>query len=398
MAVIDAPYPTLFRTFIEMVLKRSLAQVQACSGPLPEDVRDQALHALSFGLKLATVWPLTRTLLLDLAPRMEQMGHRDDWLPYLEQGITCSQHCADLLTAAELQLQVGYLQRLCNRFAAAQHSLHASAEAFSAMGQLDGQARALNHLAYLAWQQHRYPEAEQLAGQALTLLADGDPEQASSFTTLGELARVRQQWQAAEQYHQMALQIRRQQGDPRRTAWSLQNLGNTLRSQGRFTETITHYRQAMTLLAEIHDHFHWAIICMNVAILYYQGQQFQQALDHYTQAEAIFRQVQSTLYLAKIAVNKGLVFLALQDWPQAENAFITSAELFQSLNDVGEALNARDGLGLTYLYQGKRAAALTVFTEALQALSQLRNDAAYATLQRELAEHWAQAQQRETEN
>lgn len=82
-----APYPSLFRVFIEQALKRSLAQVQCCPGPLSEDVRDQALHAVSFGLKLAPAWALTRALLIELAPKMEQMGHRDDWLPYLKAAL-----------------------------------------------------------------------------------------------------------------------------------------------------------------------------------------------------------------------------------------------------------------------------------------------------------------------
>ena len=240
--------------------------------------------------------------------------------------------------------------------------------------------------------QHSYADAEQFANDALALLDDCDPERASSFTTLGEVARMRQQWQAAHAYHQRALQIRLTQDDQRRVAWSLQNLGHTLRQQGRLAETISYYQQALAILAELHDTFHWAITAMNLAILYYQEEQFDQALAHYTQAEAIFRQTQSTLYLAKIAVNKGLVFLALQDWPQAEIAFTTSTALFRQLNDLGEALNAQDGLGLTYLHQGRPVEAAAIFAAALQELSQLGDRPIHAMLHQELSAHLAQAQ------
>ena len=392
IAAFKPDYPVLFRNLILQTLKRSLGQVQQSNGALPLEVREQALHTLTFGLKLDAAWPLTRTLLIELAPKLEQLGHRDDWLLYLEQGIERSRHCADLATAAELHLQAGYLHRLCSRFALAQSQLTASVETFTTLGQPQGQARALNHLAYLAWQQHSYADAEQFANDALALLDDCDPERASSFTTLGEVARMRQQWQAAQAYHQRALQIRIAQHDQRRAAWSLQNLGHTLRQQGRLAETISYYQQALAILAELHDTFHWAITAMNLAILYYQEEQFDQALAHYTQAEAIFRQTQSTLYLAKIAVNKGLVFLALQDWPQAEIAFTTSTALFRQLNDLGEALNAQDGLGLTYLHQGRPVEAAAIFAAALQELSQIGDRPIHAMLHQELSAHLAQAQ------
>jgi tetratricopeptide (TPR) repeat protein len=95
--------------------------------------------------------------------------------------------------------------------------------------------------------------------------------------------------------------------------------------------------------------------------------------------------------LAKIAVNKGLVFLAMHEWAQAENAFRTSATLFRTLGDVGEALNAQDGIGLAYLHQGRFAEASAIFAGSLQELATIGDGKAYAMLRRELSEHLAQA-------
>ncbi len=390
-------YPTLFRATLLRTLTRSLAQVQAATSALTESVRDQALHILTFALKLDEAWPATRDLLLHLAWEMERVGHQADWLPYMERGIQCSQRQGDVEAEAELAFHIGHLYRLGSNFALAHRWLNTSVELFTQAQQPRGQARSLNQLAYLAFLQRDYQRSATWLQSALALLADDDPEQATAHNTLGVLAAAARQWSEAERHHRQALQIRQQQGDNRRASWSLQNLGSVLREQGDYVAAGDCYRQALAALDALSDPFNAAIVAMNLGIVYAQQGDHAQALLYYERATAIFQKTVNHFYLAKVQVNCGLSYLALADWQQAETAFLTGANLFRELGDRREYGNALDGLGLVYLHQDAVARALDVFAQALTQLTSPTSGSVDQSLYDEVTVHWRQAQERLTQ-
>lgn len=384
-------FPALFREYIVNSVQATLADMPPGDALLTADMRDRALHVLSFALKLEAVWPSTRDLLLLLAPKLEQAGHRDDWLPYLAAGVTLSQHCGDALAEAELKLAAGQLHRLVSRFGPAREWLTASRQIFSALGNEQGQARALNQLAYVAWQQHEYPEAERLAENALVLLGETDPERAMSLSALGLVAIDRKQWMEAERYHREALQIRTIQCERRKMAWSMQNLAYVLRGQGKYTEAITCFENAITILAEIHDLSNCAIAQMNLGIVYSLSGQRITALGIYSLVEHTFRKLHDVYNLAKVLTCKGLDYRILREWAQSEDAFVTSITLFQGISDTNWRLNALDGLGLVYLDQGKSGEAYRVFCAVFAELPQIAGTPTYDYLTKVLPDHLAQA-------
>jgi tetratricopeptide (TPR) repeat protein len=328
-------------------------------------------------LKAAEAWAATRDLLLALAPKMEMAGYRSEWLPYLADGVAQSQRQGDQAAEAALQFQCGYLYRLMSNYAAAQTSLNASAAHYAALGDAEGQARALNQLAYLAWQQHRYDEAITLAQQALLLVGALDVEKATSLSALGLVAIDRSQWQEAAQYHKEALHIRAYHAQRRQMAWSLQNLALALRGQQEYEKAIAYYEEAIAILDEVHDPANRAIVQMNLGIVYYFREEFTKALAIYRLAETSFHQFADDFNLGKVLTNQGLGYLALQQWSQAESAFTESMNCFQKLADRGWYLNALDGLGITYLEQGFYDKALVIFESVQLQLTDIIDTPAY---------------------
>jgi tetratricopeptide (TPR) repeat protein len=386
-------FPTLFKTYVVRSVQATLVRVNAETHILPEEGRERALHVLTYAFELPEAWPYTRELLLALAPKMEQAGHRDDWIPYLEEGVRLSQHCDDRLAEANLRLSVGELLRLRSQFDRARQWLDASIAIFTAVGERHGQARTLNQLAFVAWQQHHLDEAKDLAQRALTLLDEGDPERATCFSRLGLVAIDRQQWEEAERYHRAALQIRQAQGNQRQIAWSLQNLGYALRGQGKYTEAITCYKQAIAILEEIQDTANHAIAQMNLGIACWLAGQLDTALEMYSLSESTSRKLQDTYNLAKIFNNKGLVYRDLGDWIQAESAFVTSIALHEAVGDFNLRLESLDELGVVYLGQGEYDKASTCFAVALTELPQIAGSPTYNYLAEVLPIHLAQARQ-----
>ena len=400
-ATIENPNPYLLR-FQQLLTRSALVarryvEAEGLTTPLSDAARERAQNVLGYTLKAAEAWAATRDLLLALAPKMEMAGYRSEWLPYLADGVAQSQRQGDQAAEAALQFQCGYLYRLMSNYAEAHRSLSASAAHYAALGDVEGQARALNQLAYLAWQQHHYEEAERLAHHALGIVNDLSLEKAVSLSALGLVANDRSRYGEAENYHRKALLIRTHHAAQKEMAWSLQNLGFALSEQGNHTMAIEHYQKALVLLDTVYDPAHSAIIQMNLGRTYYHQGSHTQALSILIPAEQRLRQMSDAFNLAKLLTIKGLCYLAQHQWEAAESAFQASSDLFQQLNDLSWYLNAYDGLGISYLERGQYAQALTIFTEIVARLPKIEGTPAHKYLTATLAIQIAQAEAKQVE-
>lgn len=387
-------YVTLFVEYVLRSVQVTSTRVQQDDTPvLGEETRARALHVLSFALRLPAAWPQTRDLLLGLAPKLEQAGYRGEWLPYLTQGLALSEQLGDGLAAAELRLHIGLLHRLQSRWQAAKELLTGSAEAFAQLGEQRGQARALNQLAYLAWQQHQHDEVQTLAHTALALLAEGDVERAMSLSALGLAAIEQHRWQEAEAHHRAALQIRTQHGDQRLMAWSLQNVGYALRGQGQYEAAIACYEEAMAMLGELNDAANRAIAQMNLGIVYSLLGNPVKALAVYALAESTFRTIGDEWHLAKVLTNQGIDYLTQREWQRAEEVLTRSANLFQRLMALSECLNALDGVGISYMEQGHYDKALAIFESVAAQLPEIKGTYYHKLLTKAIDDQLQQAKE-----
>ena len=134
-------YPAIFRGYVVRSTQHILSVIRQAGAILPPEDRDQALHTLSYALKLPEAWPDARALLLIMAPKMEQAGFRDEWIPYLQQGADQSQQIGDTEAGAELHLHLGILYQLRSKYKEARTHLEISAKAFEKLDQPRPQAR-----------------------------------------------------------------------------------------------------------------------------------------------------------------------------------------------------------------------------------------------------------------
>lgn len=348
--------------------------------PISDEARLRAENILSYSLAEDEAWGETCALLLAMASKMEMAGHRQKWLEYLERGFVQSQRLGDQPAQAALSFYCGHLQRLMSRYEQAHSLLQSSATLYATLGNQQGEARALNQLAYLAWQQHNYGGAEYFAHQALLLVDDMSLEKAVSLSALGLIATNQGRYKNAENYHQMALAIRTQFLAHKEMAWSLQNLGIALREQGDANRAIEYYKDALVLLDRVYDPANEAITQMNLGTAYYEQGKYQQALEAIDAAQTNLHRISDEYNLAKLLTIRGLCYLGLHQLNAAQHAFQASADLFQQLNDLSWYLNAFDGLGISYLEQEQYEKALTIFESITARLSEIKGTPAYKYL------------------
>ncbi len=384
-------YPKTFRTYIQRTITYALAQVQEYPYLLPDDVNEQALHALDYGFDFEDGWESVRTLLLAMSPRMEQAGLREDWLRYLRKGVDCSQSHQDQRTAGKLELDIAMLHRMLSDFEPAQTWVQSAIAKAEEVNDSSLVAKALNELAWIEQLKHDYENATIHAQAALALSAENDIERGMAFRVLGMVAWQKKQFEEAEALHRSALAIFQQNHDIRRSAWSLQNLALALRMQKKFDEAFISFQQAADALKQIGDLYHWAVVKMNLGAAYFHYEMPQIALLHYQEAEYQAVLNRDVLQLANVCNCLGLDYLKLKQFTEAEQYFTKAISLFKKLADDEWRLNNMDGLAMVYLAQGKFIQAQQLLESAIADLHLITESASYEYLDKSLNEHLEQA-------
>lgn len=372
-------------------IRRSLTNVQRLTATplsaLSSSDRKLAMLALSYGLKAGATWPEALATLLTFAPIMEQAGHRQDWIPYLLQGIEVSQQLGDRPTEAELRFQLGVLYEFLSQLEPARAEIETSAELFAALDQPHKQARALTALASIASSQQQFDEARTLLAQACPLFTLDDPERAHCNFVEGALALHAEQFDVAERQFREALARWQQVGDQRMIAWALTNLGAALRRQGCLEEALVCYQNALALFAIVDDPLHEAIARSNLAVIYANNGDAKVALRLLQEAETAFQQLENLTQLANTQQRIAFCCRKLRRWADAETAYRASIALFEQLEDFQLAANALDGLGLVLTAQGKPAEANAVWQAGLDYLALCAESLSVAGLRMTILNH-----------
>ncbi|MER2600671.1 MAG: tetratricopeptide repeat protein [Caldilineales bacterium] len=387
----DPHYAELFRRYIDRSLQAALADLQARSGPLAEDSRDQALHVLEFALTLPDFWPASGELLLVLAPKLEQAGQYPRVLPLLQRSVALCRGPADWAMQAELELHQAQALMALGDLSAAQAGLAASVQHAQAAGDPTRQAAALNRWAYLDHLQCRPTQAQARLTQALALIEPNQDEIIYARFVQGMVALAARDWSSALLHLQAALQGWQQRGDAVRYARSLTNLGTAYGGAGRRAEAITCYQQAINEMQTLGDIVNAAATHMNLGNLYNESGDVVRALAHYSQAEPVLRAVRDQVRLARLNVNLGLAYSRGGQWPNALTTLQTAVDYYLDLGDPRGAANALDALAEVHLLRGDKEAALPPLHQAKSLLADYSSAAGYAPLLADIERHLAQA-------
>lgn len=392
-------YVEIFTTYIVNAARDALSRVQQNPGIITDKDRVQAWHLLGYALGVEAAWPQVRQLLLDLAPKMEMAGHREEWLAFLRAGIERSVAQQDVTVQAQLSLAVGLILRLTNEYSEAEEWLNRALLGFQAGQETHGIASVYNQMGRIRYLQHRDEEAVQFAHNALELLADGDPERAESHFVLGMAALNQRQWERAEQSHRLSLAIRQQSGDPRTIAWAMQNVGTVLTQQSeyggvdRLTEAARWLEQAVILLDNLPDPFHSAVACNSLALVHFQRGESEKATRLLCQAEIVFQTTHSPEWRARVLNNLGLVYLQSGQPVEAEKTFRSAVAIYAHLGDDADRLNSQHGIVLTLLAQQRFTEAAALCQQGLAELDALKDaPAQYAEKENWYRSSLAQAQ------
>lgn len=383
-------YPQIFWRLITRQLAQVREAVQAETFVKSPHEQNKVLRLLTYALA-DTLAPAALPLIAALTPRMEQAGCNEQWRPCLERGIVLCQRQGDLVTEAALAMQLGVLLQHQSCFDAAVKHYTTALNNYERLDDGPGKANALNHLAHVAFLQHRYDEANTLITVATQFVGDDEILGAMTYFLKGQIATAFGRWAEAEALHRQALALRQQGGDERRVAWSLIDLGNTLVHQRSYVEAIACYEQSATSLQKLSDRYYWSHVQMNLGLAHYWQGEAVQAIVCYQAAKIEWEKYHDLQNLAKLYTNLGLAYLSLNRFRDAEESFVASIGAFQQLNDKSNELNATDGLAMALLAQGRYNDAIARLQQALPELKRISHLPAYDYLLNSMTNHLQEA-------
>lgn len=388
-------YRSLFQQQTERSLRYLLGRIEWDERDVLSSENQQILlSALPHAVRFPALWPLTSTLLLLVAPKMEQAGHRELWIPHLEEGLHLSESLYDDKTKAALHFHLGVLYHLRNLPAEAITHFKSSADCNETLADSFNQARALHRWAYVARCQRHYAEATTLVERARALLAEDASERGYSNFMFGILAYDRADYRQAATWFQRSLAIWEHENDQRMIAWNLTNLGTAWQGLQDYDAAMDVYERAIAIFQAIHDPANQAIAEMNLGNIHLMRQAPALALDAYLTAEPVLRQLLDELNLTRIYTNKGIAYRQLQQWQQATDTLVVAIENWEHLGNFRSLANAMMELGLVYFDQGDMPKAIRKFHRALACLEQMRDEPGYAALVEEVTGHLNDAVQK----
>jgi len=192
--------------------------------------------------------------------------------------------------------------------------------------------------------------------------------QANALNNLGVALKDSGDWPAATDAFQRALELDAKVGHVHEGAIVTNNLGNVLLQRGQLDEAAQAYRRCVDLWTA--NGFSWgvALSLSNLGEVLAEEGDWPVALDHLQRSEALFRQIQSQHFLPEVYRRQAMVHLGRGELAEARVKAESSVALAGELDMEGEKALSQRVLGQVLLALGQVAPAEEALSAGLAVL------------------------------
>ena len=200
---------------------------------------------------------------------------------------------------------------------------------------------------------------EKVGGEAQT------PERAKVLNVAGVLAHYQADYPAARARLEESLAIKRQLGDRKGIAGSLDNLGNVAVYEGDYPAARLLHEESLAIERELGERRGVARSLNNLGnVALYQGD-YPAARSLYEESLAIARKLGNRSEIARALRNLGNVAYNQDDHAAARGLYVESLAIRRELRDRGGIASSLTGLGAVAHDQGDFPAAIALYQEGL---------------------------------
>jgi tetratricopeptide (TPR) repeat protein len=231
---------------------------------------------------------------------------------------------------------------------------------------VDGEAEALNYVAYAYRQQSLLDLARKTALESVRLFVQvGDAYgESQGYNTLGLIEADDGKFPEALEYHLKALAIRQRTGDKEGLSYSFNNLGNAYRNMGQFDQALDYHRQGLALKVELGNRSSEAYSHHNIGLVYFAMQDYPKALEAYRRGLVIREERKDTRAVA-VSLNGIGSVEALTDPAAALRTYERALALRRETGDQRGEMATEINMANVFLRVGELARASAAFDRAL---------------------------------
>jgi tetratricopeptide (TPR) repeat protein len=222
-----------------------------------------------------------------------------------------------------------------------------------AIGDRDGEARALHNQAWIHKNQGSYDVALMLYKQALALARDIGNEalQSAALSSQASILRMQGKLEKAAAKYNEALSLARKTGDREGMSSRLNNLGLTLRLQGNLRGALRHFDEARALAVALGDERREAQRLTNMGTILRMQGKLDEAQRKLIEASTVHERITDPDGRAFTLRSLGLLWLARGELVEARAA-LDDALSVGTLVEAAEILMARRALAALALEEG----------------------------------------------
>ena len=178
--------------------------------------------------------------------------------------------------------------------------------------------------------------------------------------SLGNLAE-------ALKYAKKAIEFSEKHNKYRWKAYSHVLVGEIFRSLRKFDEALFHFKKAYQLAKENNNQKMIPPALMNIGNIYYDKANFIKAKNYYLEALKIAKDINlRKSYIAFITYNLGITSYRSKDYKDAEKYLKDAISLYKELGNKESMYESMFYLGKTYMKEGKKKKAKTVFSQIVK--------------------------------
>ena len=291
-----------------------------------------------------------------------------------EKGIFFQQKLLDGLTPetpagerAEAEYRLGILHSRLEHFDIAVKHLERANQIWQQGEELDRLAEGMATLGIVRENMGAYTEALEQFHQSFSLYQEiGEMgHTAFQYRRIGRIYYLRLgRYEKARENFLAALDMYRQQGDPKGEAEVLYEVGLTFEKVGLFDQAAERYHQALAIAKELDDPMLLTTGDLYLAnVAWFQGN-YQTAFQLLTQADKKAEQANDPQLRIMVKNTRGLIYWTLNDTDKGLLHLQDAVTLSRSSNIQTELASSLNNLGLIYRQQGDHATALDYFQQA----------------------------------
>ncbi|HEX4945970.1 MAG TPA: tetratricopeptide repeat protein, partial [Blastocatellia bacterium] len=191
-------------------------------------------------------------------------------------------------------------------------------------------------------------------------------QEAFTLNAIGLLYRHLGEYQQALTYHQQALQINQEVGNPGSEALTLYSIGAVYDHVGEPKKALDAYHKALAIFQQLGDRSMEAATLGNTGVVYSGLGEQQKALEYFQRALPIKQSLRDPNGEATLLNNIGLIHNYLGARQQALESYQRALPLYRALNDRTGEGTALNNIGTLYSEMGEYRKALDYLEQVLQ--------------------------------